>query len=106
MNIKAAWQWLDRLTAWGFIVGLCGWMYYLFMVQLPESMFHTRLNADYPGDIIGGLFGIAPYIFYVSACFFARWVVDDYPFTYHPDRTDAVMLFFILPALYQRRRIF
>lgn len=45
------------------------------MVQLPESMFHTRLNADYPGDIIGGLFGIAPYIFYVSACFFARWNV-------------------------------
>jgi len=75
MNMKAIGQWLDRLTAWGFIVGLCGFMYDVFMVQLPENMFRYRLNADYSGDVVGGLIGIAPYVFYVSACFFARWRV-------------------------------
>ena len=73
MNMKAIAQWLDRLTTWGFIVGLCSFMYDVFMVQLPENMLRYRLNADYSGDIVGGLVGITPYIFYVSACFFARW---------------------------------
>lgn len=60
MNMKAIGQWLDRLTAWGFIVGLCCWSYSIFMVQVPASF--PRLGGEEAhGDISGVLFVMFPY---------------------------------------------
>ena len=60
MNIKAAWQWLDRLTAWGFIIGVCFWSYHIFMVQVPASFPRFGIEEVH-GDIRGVLFVMLPY---------------------------------------------
>lgn len=63
MNMKTAWQWLDRLTAWGFIIGLCCWSYHVFMIQSP-ARFPNFGRGEVLGDFTGVLLVMLPY----SAC--------------------------------------
>lgn len=78
MNVKAAWPWLDRLTAWGFIVGLCCWSYHIFMIQSP-ARFPNFGRGEALGDLMGVLQVMTPYIVCVVLGAGTRGMLSGWP---------------------------
>lgn len=60
MNTKTVWQWLDAITAWSFVIGLCYCVFHLFFVQIPAR--DSGLGGEGRHSDIGGvIFVMLPY---------------------------------------------
>ena len=60
MKTKIVWHWLDSITAWSFVIGLCYCAFYLFFVQIPARDSGFGMEGRH-SNIGGVIFVMLPY---------------------------------------------